>query len=574
MPVQASNDATERTPLHSDHHSQVHNDAHSNHEPQTSNHSSDPSLDNDTLPPRQIFLILSGLYILAFLAALDSTLVATLATPISNAFFSLSLLNWLASSFFIANAVSQPLAGRLTDLYGRRAGSIVAATLFCVGNVLCAVAGSTPVVILGRVIAGLGGGAIGPIVTFCVGDLLPLRRRGLWIGSVNVGFGIGSSLGGPVGGIINDFIGWRWAFWVQVPITVVGVVLIYLFLHLPPSSPSNDPPSLSSPKSTLRLIDYLGALLLTTILTIFLLALSVGGRLTPWTSPLTILGLTLPIFLVPLFLWHESRHPYPIFPPRLLKNGTVITACLINLLITLSRFGLFFYGPVFFLAQGYTTTAAGLRLVPESVALAITSISAGYVMRRTGRYYGLNMVAAAVFLGALVTIVITFRTPAGPPLWVPFVVFFFVGVGYAAMLGTTFIAFSAAVPQDEQAVVTSANYIFRSVGSAASVTIASVVFQHLLTRSLQRNFGSDAYGREMSRRIRESVGEMRRLRGQERDTAVRSYLEGLSGVWATLLVFAALAFVTGLFMREHRLYTRMDRGDQEDRTEAAPGDEP
>ena len=308
--------------------------------------------DGEGPPARNLILTLSGPYILAFLFALDSTLVATLATPISNEFSSLALLTWLASSFFIANAISQPLAGRLTDIYGRRSGILVAASLFCLGNILCAEARSSSLVVAGRAIAGLGGGAIGPIATACVGDLLPLRRRGLWQGSLNVWFGIGSSLGAPVGGLMNDALNWRAAFWIQVPLTILAITLVCLFFRLPSTDRSED----KGGKSVFALVDYQGAFVLTLLLMALLLSLGAGGKVFSWTSPVIVGGIVTSLLLLPIFVWVELRQEYAIMPPKLFKNPTVIAASLTNFFITLSRFGLFFYGPVFFLAQGYSTT--------------------------------------------------------------------------------------------------------------------------------------------------------------------------------------------------------------------------
>ena len=503
----------------------------------------------------KLLLTLSSPYILAFLFALDSTIVATLATPISDEFASLPLLNWLASSFFIANTISQPLAGRLTDVYGRRNGLLVAAVLFCVGNCLCAASRSAATVILGRVIAGLGGGAFGPIATFVVGDLLPLRRRGLWQGSLNVWFGIGSSLGGPIGGIINDTLDWRAGFWIQVPITVLAVLLACLFLRLPPRPLADE--DIAKPRY--KIVDFPGAVTLSILFTMLLLSVSTGGDSLPWTSPLVILGLALPLIMLPLLVWLESRHKYAIIPPQLFKNTTIIAACMTNFFASLARFGLFFYMPVFFLAQGYSTTQAGLRFIPESLAVMCTSIGAGYIMRLTGRYYYLNVALATVYVAAFAIVAATFRT--GLADWVPFVVLIFVGMGFSGQISTTLLAFNASVTQAEQAVVTSTSYVFRSMGSALSVTLSSTVFRLLLKRSLAAALGDGPHNRHVAAIARKSIQSMRSLPQPERGAAVHAYVEALRGVWMTLLVCAIGALLAGLFKKEHRLFKKMDRSD-------------
>lgn len=163
----------------------------------------------------ELLLVMGSIWFGTFLAALDSTITATLSAPISASFNSLSLLSWLASAYFIANAALQPLSGRLTDILSRRTGLIFSNVFFAAGNLICGLATSEGVMIFGRVIAGMGGGGLTAISTFVGSDLVPLRRRGVWQGFGNICFGVGAGLGGIFGGWINDTWGWRKAFLIQ-----------------------------------------------------------------------------------------------------------------------------------------------------------------------------------------------------------------------------------------------------------------------------------------------------------------------------------------------------------------------
>lgn len=163
----------------------------------------------------KLLLVMGSIWCGCFLAALDSTIVATLSAPISASFDSLSLLSWLASAYFIANAALQPLSGRLTDIFSRRTGLIFSNIFFAAGNLICGLATNESVMIFGRVIAGMGGGGLTAISTFVGSDLIPLRRRGVWQGMGNICYGAGAGLGGVFGGWINDTWGWRKAFLIQ-----------------------------------------------------------------------------------------------------------------------------------------------------------------------------------------------------------------------------------------------------------------------------------------------------------------------------------------------------------------------
>ena len=191
----------------------------SNHEETITNagnnrHESDVPLAEEPSTGK-LLLVMGSIWFGTFLAALDSTIVATLSAPISASFSSLSLLSWLASAYFIANAALQPISGRLTDILSRRTGLLFSNVFFAAGNLICGLATSESVMILGRVVAGMGGGGLNAISTFVASDLIPLRRRGVWQGFGNISFGLGASLGGVFGGWINDTWGWRKAFLIQ-----------------------------------------------------------------------------------------------------------------------------------------------------------------------------------------------------------------------------------------------------------------------------------------------------------------------------------------------------------------------
>lgn len=138
----------------------------------------------------QLFIILSGPWLGSFLGAMDSTIIATLSAPISASFNSLSMLSWVGSAYLIANAAIQPVSGRLSDIFSRRTGLIYANIFFALGNLICGLARTEWVMIFGRAVAGIGGGALVAVSTFLGSDIIPLRRRGLWQGYGNVIYGI------------------------------------------------------------------------------------------------------------------------------------------------------------------------------------------------------------------------------------------------------------------------------------------------------------------------------------------------------------------------------------------------
>lgn len=501
----------------------------------------------DELSNKALGSIFTGIYLGAFVVALDSTLVATLSAPISTSFNNMPLLSWLASSFFIANVASQPLAGKLTDIFGRRNGFVCANILFALGNLLCGFATKEWTLIFGRVVAGIGGGAVPAIGSFIMSDLVPLRNRGMWQGIGNICFGVGSGLGGPFGGWINDTIGWRWAFLLQMPITIISVVVVALKVDIPLKE---------TERSKIKRVDWLGSLLLVSSLTLLLLGLNSGGNVLPWTSPLVIVAIASSVVLLVAFVFWETYALEPILPVHFLLARTAASICLVNWFMSMSRFGLLFYAPMYFQVQGYSAAEAGLRLVPESAAICITSISCGLLMRKTGKYYRLSIFMQTLFiLGLALVSSMRLDTPACPP----FIYLFIAGMGFSGMITTTVIALIASVEQEHQAVITSTSYAFRGTGSVLGITIASAVFQNVLRPQLQSRLGSTPDAAKLISRIEKNLGTIHDLPTAIKLEVSQAYMTAFRAVFLTLLGLAVAGMVAGSFMKEHILHRKLSR---------------
>lgn len=406
--------------------------------------------------------------------------------------------------------------------------------------------------ILGRVVAGMGGGGLLTISTFVTTDLVPLRRRGLWQGFGNLSFGLGSGLGGVFGGWINDALSWRWAFLIQVPLIVVSGLLVHFTIKIPVKEKN---------MSRIRRVDFLGSTTLVASLVLLLLALNSGGNLVPWTHPLVLTSLPLAALFLAAFVYTEDRlAAEPIIPVRLLLHRTVATSCLTNWFTTMAVFALLFYGPVYFQVRGLSATQAGIRLIPQSVGTAAGSIVVGLVTRATGRYWRLNAAIEATLVLALALIAATFD--AATPAWPPFIYFALAGVGYGGMLTTTLLALIAAVDHAHQAVVTAASYAFRSTGSTVGVAVAGAVFQNVLRRELWARLGEREGAGEVIARVRDSVGAVKGLEEEWKGDVVEAYMRALTAVWWTALGIAAAGGMSSLAMGEHRLHSDLARTEE------------
>ncbi|KAJ5671953.1 hypothetical protein N7507_001080 [Penicillium longicatenatum] len=528
--------ATEQTPLLRD------------ADPANSGPADGESPATEEVSTKELIIILGSIWVGVFLAALDTTIVATLSAPISSSFNSFSLLSWLATSYLISNAACQPLSGRLTDIYSRRWGLVFSNIFFALGNLICGLAKTESTIILGRVVAGIGGGGLTAISTFVTSDLVPLRKRGIWQGVGNICYGAGSGLGGVFGGWINDTLGWRWAFLLQIPFLMISCILVAFKVKIPVKD---------SDKARIKRVDFLGAITLVLTLVTLLLGLNTGGNQVPWTHPIVLTSLPLSAVFLIFFIYVEAKiASEPVIPVKLLLDRTVAAACLTNWFTTMTVFGLLFYLPLYFQVQGLSATAAGVRLIPQAIGTSIGSLGCGLIMRSTGRYKLLNSAVMALQVVAVALVcTLNFSTPS----WLPFLYFFLLGASYGSMLTITLVALISAVDHEHHAVVTSASYAFRSTGSTVGITIASTVFQNTFKIGLWSRFGDRKHAAELISKLRDSIDEIRKLPQDWIPGVLDAYMNSLRAVFLTLLGLTVLGALASLAMREHKLHNNLSR---------------
>jgi len=356
-------------------------------------------------------------------------------------------------------------------------------------------------------------------------------------------------LGGVFGGLLNDASAWGWrlAFLVQVPIILVSAVLVHILVKVPPKI---------SNKSLVARIDFTGSLLTVAFLVTLLLGLNAGGNLVPWTHPLILATLPVSLALLAAFVWWESRATQPIIPVRLLLDLTVLTACITNLACTMVMIIASFYIPLYLQVLGYTPTQAALRLLTSPLGVSFSSVGAGIIMKKTGKYVALGIATQLVFLVGVIAL--NFLDESSPS-WLPFFSMLLHGAGYGAMLTVTLLACIAAVDHSQQAVITAATYLFRSVGATLGITIASAVYQNVLNNRLWERFGDLPGADEEISKIRNNLGELSRLPEGWRDGVIRSFMEAFQGVWLTSLGLAVVGLVGISMMKQHTLHSNLAR---------------
>lgn len=388
------------------------------------------------------------------------------------------------------------------------------------------------------------------ISAFITTDIIPLRQRGLWQGVSNLLWGLGAGLGGFYGGLIHDSIGWRWAFLIQVPLVFVSMVLVMLTVKAPASNPDAKP--------KLKRVDFLGSFILVTFLVLLLLGLAFGGNIVPWSHPFVIASTLCSMSLLPVFVYVETRvASEPIIPIPLLLDRTVAAACLTNMFDTMVEYVLHFYGPIYFQTLGFSVTRSGTILIPQAIGVAFGSIATGYMLRVMGRYWKLNVALETLKLGAAIALVLLSSRTA--PTWPIYIVYFVAGFCYAGMLTTALVALVSAVDHAQQALVTSASYTFRFMGSAFGVSISSTVFQNVLNRELWDRFADSPDAEDMIESLRSKMDNIYNLPLEWIKDALDSYMSAVKSVWVVVVVISVLGLGASMMMREHKLHLTLSR---------------
>ena len=334
-------------------------------------------------PQRRNFVFLA-IMLGMLMAALDQTIVATALPTIVADLGDAGHQSWVVTSYLLASTIITALAGRLGDLFGRKRVFQAAVTLFIVGSALCGISQSMAMLVGARALQGLGGGAITVTATALIGEIIPLRDRGRYQGALGAVFGVTTVIGPLLGGYFTDHLSWRWAFYINVP---VSIVVFFVAAAAIPSLAGRAKP----------VIDYTGILLVGLGATGLTLATSWGGTTYPWKSA-TIIGLFAGSTLaLGIFVWVESRVAAPILPTRLFGSPVFTVCCVLSFVVGFAMLGALTFLPTYMqFVDGVSATTSGLRTLPMVVGMLSTSMGSGVIVGRTGRYKVFPIAGSAV----------------------------------------------------------------------------------------------------------------------------------------------------------------------------------
>ncbi|KAK8049824.1 Vacuolar membrane amino acid uptake transporter fnx2 [Apiospora phragmitis] len=505
---------------------------------------------------------LPALAIGIYLVAMDQTLTIATYGKMGSDLNALNNTSWIATSYFLTLTTFQPLYGRLSDIFGRKVilspteCLLFAYSVFGIGCLGCGLAQDIIQLCIARGVAGMGGGGMNAVVSILVTDLVSLRDRGVWQGYINIVFGAGIASGGPIGGLLTDTIGWRWAFAGQFPIAILAWIAVFTVLQSPPETAGG---GTDHWRQKLLRIDFLGAFALSAAAFVLLYGLDNGAN-EGWGRPVTVVPLTLTPVLFAVFVFVEVRVATdPFAPGHVILDPPLLAAYGANFFGVAAQMGFLFFIAMFYqAAMALTATQSGLMFVPSTVLGLTGSLGGGLVMRRTGKYYGLMLAGYSILLLSIVPLVLFTGALTKSVIGVVVgMAFLALGASIsnprAAAITTTLIAIIANCAPEDMAIAVACSYLFRSLGTTIGISLSTAVLQQVLCTELAARLRDGGRAAEIEARVRESLDYIWTLPPPVAATVRDCYAVATTWAFLPVALLACLCLVSTAFIREKKL---------------------
>jgi EmrB/QacA subfamily drug resistance transporter len=485
----------------------------------------------------EIMVVITALMLALLLAALDQTIVSTALPKIASSLHGLSKYSWVATSYLLTSAVSTPLYGKISDMFGRKKIFQTAIIIFLIGSALSGASQNMNELIFFRGLQGLGAGGLMTLTFAIIGDVVPPRQRGKYQGYFTAVFAFSSIIGPLLGGVLTDDLSWRWVFYVNLPLGAIALAAIGARLHLPV-------------RRTEHKVDYSGAALLAISVVALLLGTVWGGVNYPWGSAQIIGLFATAVISALLFVWREHRAKEPIMSLQLFKNSIFSVSTLLSLVIGMVMFGAIIFLPEYQqLVRGDSATKSGLMLLPLIGGLMVSSLTAGRLISKFGRYrvfpiIGTLLVAISFWLFSHITAT-TSRGILG--LWMALL-----GFGIGMIMPVLTLAVQNAVDRKDLGSATSSVVFFRSIGSALGAAIFGAILTNRLAHHIDQALPGGS-GVADAKSLQSSTAGLQKLPIQTQHTILNAFANSFHDVFLIAIPFAIIAFLISLSLHESPL---------------------
>ncbi|MFB6483618.1 MDR family MFS transporter [Streptomyces virginiae] len=492
-----------------------------------------PAGTSEEVKPRSVRVVLMALMIAMLLAMLDNMIIGTAMPTIVGELGGLEHLSWVVTAYTLATAASTPIWGKIGDMYGRKGSFLTSIVIFLIGSALSGMAQDMFQLIGFRAVQGLGAGGLMVGVMAIIGDLIPPRERGKYQGMM-AGVMALAMIGGPlVGGTITDHWGWRWSFYINLPLGVVALAMVTAVLHLPK-------------KRSQGKIDYLGAALLTVAITSTVLVTTWGGNEYAWGS-VEILGLiAIGVLSTAAFLYAETKAAEPVMPLHIFRSRNFTLMSVIGFLVGFAMFGGVLYLPLFQQSvQGASATNSGLLLLPMLLSMMVVSLIAGRVTTSSGKYKMFPIAGGALMVVGMFLLA---TMDTGTTRLVSGLYMAVLGAGLGFLMQITMLVAQNSVEMKDMGVASSSATLFRTLGGSFGVALMGSLFTARVTDTMSERLGPEAADAAGSAQL--DAASLAKLPEAVRDAYQHAVAAGTHSAFLLGAAIAVLGFAAAWFVKE------------------------
>ena len=508
----------------------------------------DPDAPATPMSHREVLEALSGLLLAMFVAMLSSTVVSNaLPVIVADLGGTESGYTWVIVATLLSLTATTPIWGKLADLFNKKMLVQVSLLIFVAGSVLAALAPSMGFLIGARVVQGVGVGGLSALVQIVIASIVAPRERGRYFGYLGAVFAVATVSGPLIGGVIVDtsWLGWRWCFAVGVPVAAVAIVVLQRTLHLPVVRRRVS-------------IDYVGAALIASGVSVLLIWVSLAGTRFAWASATTAVLVSGGVLLLVAAVVVESRVAEPVIPLHLFRDRTIALASVAAAMVGVAMFGATVFLAQFFqLAHGMSPTRAGLMTLPMVLGLLVSSITTGRLIARTGRWKRYLVGGGVLLVGGLLLLSRLDHTTGLVTAAFSMLV---MGVGLGAVNQNLVLAVQNSVAQRDVGAASSLAAFFRTMGGSVGVSALGAALGHQVAGNVAA--GLARLGVPVDAHEGGAIPDVDALPGPVRAVFEAAYGDATGHVFLLAVPFAVVALGCILFIREVPLRTTIARADE------------